>query len=389
MVERKRDGALRATDYKTGNASARPGIVIDGGATLQPVLYALALEKLVPTARVEAGRLYYCTSAGEFAEASVSLGEDAREAARAVADAIREAISTGFLPAAPAEDACSRCDYARALRAPRRAAHRAKAPRSARVTRGAAEEAMRALSDEPAREAIRSALDETLIVEAAAGTGKTTALVQRVLGLLRSGRTTLAHLVAVTFTEKAAGEMKLRLRKEIELARRDPATPPLERARLDASLAELEEAHVGTIHGFCADLLRQRPVQARVDPLFETADEDAQVSLFDEAFERWFQHTLADPPEGVRRVLSRHRGDREASGPRNTLRTAGLALVNIRDFDAPWHRDGSFDRNRALDEIVEQFEELAALAPRAEWKDSWIREEHCRGRAVHVRPRPT
>ena len=231
---------------------------------------------------------------------------------------------------------------------------------------------MRALSDEPAREAIRSALDETLIVEAAAGTGKTTALVQRVLGLLRSGRTTLAHLVAVTFTEKAAGEMKLRLRKEIELARRDPATPPLERARLDASLAELEEAHVGTIHGFCADLLRQRPVQARVDPLFETADEDAQVSLFDEAFERWFQHTLADPPEGVRRVLSRHRGDREASGPRNTLRTAGLALVNIRDFDAPWHRDGSFDRNRALDEIVEQFEELAALAPRAEWKDSWI-----------------
>ena len=231
---------------------------------------------------------------------------------------------------------------------------------------------MRVLSDEPAREAIRSALDETLIVEAAAGTGKTTALVQRVLGLLRSGRTTLAHLVAVTFTEKAAGEMKLRLRKEIELARRDPATPPLERARLDASLAELEEAHVGTIHGFCADLLRQRPVQARVDPLFETADEDAQVSLFDEAFERWFQRTLADPPEGVRRVLSRHRGDREASGPRNTLRTAGLALVNIRDFDAPWHRDGSFDRNRALDEIVEQFEELAALAPRAEWKDSWI-----------------
>ena len=87
--------------------------MIDGGATLQPVLYALALEKLVPTARVEAGRLYYCTSAGEFAEASVSLGEDAREAALAVANTIREAISTGFLPAAPVKDACSRCDYAR------------------------------------------------------------------------------------------------------------------------------------------------------------------------------------------------------------------------------------------------------------------------------------
>ena len=231
---------------------------------------------------------------------------------------------------------------------------------------------MRALTDEPAREAIRSALDETLIVEAAAGTGKTTALVQRVLGLLRSGRTTLAHMVAVTFTEKAAGEMKLRLRKEIELARRDPATPPSERSRLDASLAELEEAHVGTIHGFCADLLRQRPVQARVDPLFEAVDEEGQQSLFEEAFERWFQRTLADPPEGVRRVLSRQRGDRESSGPKSVLLSAGLTLVKNRDFDAPWRRDASFDRNRALDKVVTQFEELAALAPRAEWKDSWI-----------------
>ena len=112
LVERKRDGALRATDYKTGKAAAKPGIVIDGGATLQPVLYSLALEKLMPTARVEGGRLYYCTSAGEFAEASVSLGEDAREAALAVASAIRDAMSAGFLPAAPAKDACSRCDYA-------------------------------------------------------------------------------------------------------------------------------------------------------------------------------------------------------------------------------------------------------------------------------------
>jgi CRISPR/Cas system-associated exonuclease Cas4 (RecB family) len=113
LVERARGGSLRATDYKTGNASASSGIVINGGATLQPLLYALALEQLVPTAHVEAGRLYYCTSAGEFEDASVSLNEDAREAAVAVADAIRGAISTGFLPAAPAKDACSRCDYAR------------------------------------------------------------------------------------------------------------------------------------------------------------------------------------------------------------------------------------------------------------------------------------
>jgi ATP-dependent exoDNAse (exonuclease V) beta subunit len=228
------------------------------------------------------------------------------------------------------------------------------------------------LPDSGAREAIRSALDDTLVVEAAAGTGKTTALVQRVLALLRSGKTTLAALVAVTFTEKAAGELKLRLRKEIEVARRDPATPLDERARLEASLAELEEAHIGTIHGFCADLLRQRPVEARVDPLFEAADDDVQAKLFDDAFERWFQRSLADPPEGVRRVLRRRRAGRDASGPRDVLRAAGLALVNARELNAPWRRDDSFNRNGALDVIVAQLDQLAELAPRADREDDWL-----------------
>ena len=75
------------------------------------------------------------------------------------------------------------------------------------------------LPDEPARARIREDLDATLVVEAAAGTGKTTALVSRIVALVRSGRATLHGLVAVTYTDKAAGEMKLRLRTEIERAR--------------------------------------------------------------------------------------------------------------------------------------------------------------------------
>ena len=170
----------------------------------------------------------------------------------------------------------------------------------------------RVLADQEARDRIRGDLDATLIVEAAAGTGKTTELVHRVMALLEQGKATLARLVAVTFTEKAAGEMKLRLRTEIERAR-GRATKE-ERARLDLALAELEEAHIGTIHGFCAEILRQRPVEARVDPLFEAADEDQQWRVFDEAFERWFQTVLSAPPEGVRRVLRRKARDRERSG---------------------------------------------------------------------------
>src|SRR5262249_21212798 len=144
------------------------------------------------------------------------------------------------------------------------------------------------LADERARERIRTDLDSTLVVEAAAGTGKTTELVGRVLALLKTGRASLSHIVAVTFTEKAAGEMKLRLRAEIENVRASAAGEE-ERGRLDDALAALEEARISTIHGFCADLLRERAVDARVDPQFEVAADEERERIYGESFERWFQ----------------------------------------------------------------------------------------------------
>ena len=74
------------------------------------------------------------------------------------------------------------------------------------------------LVDGEARRNIREELARTFVVEAAAGTGKTTELVQRIVGLVRHGLATLSSLVAVTFTEKAAGEMKLRIRTELDRA---------------------------------------------------------------------------------------------------------------------------------------------------------------------------
>jgi ATP-dependent helicase/nuclease subunit A len=162
------------------------------------------------------------------------------------------------------------------------------------------------LSDSEARRRIREEFSATLFVEAAAGTGKTTALVGRIVGLIRAGAGTLDRIVAVTFTEKAAGEMKLRLRSEIEKAR-SKATRE-ERGRLDRALEELELARIGTIHSFCGDLLHERPIEAGIDPLFEVASEGEADEIADSAFEDWFQTILADPPEGVRRVLRRRLG---------------------------------------------------------------------------------
>src|SRR5947209_56205 len=132
------------------------------------------------------------------------------------------------------------------------------------------------VSDEAARQRIRTSLDESLIVEASAGTGKTTELVKRIVAVLAAGAS-IDRIAAVTFTHKAAGELKLRLRQELDHARQVPP-PPTGRAgprnpALEDALARLEEASIGTIHSFCAQLLRERPVEARVDPAFEELSE--------------------------------------------------------------------------------------------------------------------
>ncbi|MFT3775568.1 MAG: PD-(D/E)XK nuclease family protein [Minicystis sp.] len=112
LVEQSAYGSLRATDYKTGKVRARAGAtVIGGGEVLQPVLYALALEKLFPEARVELGRLYYCTSAGGFEEVQIPLDGEAREAAAELATVVGGALAEGFFPAAPAPGACTYCEY--------------------------------------------------------------------------------------------------------------------------------------------------------------------------------------------------------------------------------------------------------------------------------------
>ncbi len=111
LVEQDDAGRLRATDHKTGKVRAKTGDVIASGEILQPVLYALTIEKLFPKQQVKEGRLYYCTAAGDFTKVDIPLDEAARSSARLVAKTIGEAIATGFLPAAPAKDACRYCDY--------------------------------------------------------------------------------------------------------------------------------------------------------------------------------------------------------------------------------------------------------------------------------------
>ncbi len=110
LVERHVSGKLRATDHKTGKARAKDGVVIGGGQHLQPVLYALACEKVLD-GPVESGRLYYCTAAGNYEERVVMLDDFARGYAGIMVETVGHALTEGFLPAAPDRDACVWCDY--------------------------------------------------------------------------------------------------------------------------------------------------------------------------------------------------------------------------------------------------------------------------------------
>ncbi len=221
---------------------------------------------------------------------------------------------------------------------------------------------MARLADQEARDRIRQDLDATLVVEAASGTGKTSELVRRIVATLTAGRARLDAIVAVTFTEAAAGELKLRLRAAIEEARQDDACARDVRERLTATLPQLEEARIGTMHSFCADLLRERPVQAKVDPLFEVAPDDVARTLFDRAFDRWFETQLGAPDEAVRRILRRRGGRMRDEGPRDLLRNAAWELAERRDFRTPWRRDLGFAREAAIDAIVDEMVELGRAA---------------------------
>ena len=222
------------------------------------------------------------------------------------------------------------------------------------------------ITDADDRRLIAESLDATLVVEAAAGTGKTTELVRRIVRLIQTGRAAVDQVVAVTFSEKAAGELKLRLREELEHAR-TTATDDGEASRLEQAVRRFEEAHVSTIHGFCADLLRERPVEARIDPSFSVLTEGQAARLFDEAFADWIQRELDDPCEGVRRSLRRATvrrfgQDEEDDAPIARLKRAGRELLEWRDHPAPWTRPADFERQAQIDHLLDAIGSFTAIS---------------------------
>lgn len=118
-----------------------------------------------------------------------------------------------------------------------------------------------------------NSVEDNVLVAAGAGSGKTMVLVERVIeNLRRFPELKVSSLLAVTFTRKAAEEMRIRLKARIkQLASQSCGNDAL---RWKTALAEIDSAHIGTIHSLCQSILKTFPVECGVDPQFETFEED-------------------------------------------------------------------------------------------------------------------
>ena len=179
----------------------------------------------------------------------------------------------------------------------------------------------RPVCDQEVRDRVTSDLRTTFLLEAGAGTGKTRVLVDRYVRCVldpEHGSGDVRTVAAITFTEKAAGELRQRIREELE-TRGHSCGDGREAAAVSAALDALDDAPISTIHSFAARLLREVPVQARVDPAFEQLDELAGDLSRRRLWQDWLT-VLAAGDEG-------HAGARAALA---RLLRAGVALDDVR-----------------------------------------------------------
>jgi len=147
-------------------------------------------------------------------------------------------------------------------------------------------------ADRPSRIRIVKNLHEGLFVEAGAGTGKTTALVSRIINLIRQGVTTINRLAAITFTEMAAAELRDKVRRRLEEIALSPGAGEEEKQRCREAAADMDGASIQTLHSFAASLLRERPLEAGLPPNFRIAEPIEADIRFEEKWQSWLHGEL-------------------------------------------------------------------------------------------------
>ncbi len=205
--------------------------------------------------------------------------------------------------------------------------------------------------DDEARRAVAEDLDRTLFLEAGAGSGKTSCLVTRFVALVESG-IAADRIAAITFTEKAAGELLDRIRGELEEGAR-AGSPNCAQA-----LIVLDRAAIGTLHAFAQRILNEHPVEAGLPPRIQVLDEIASQVAFEARWEAYVDELLEDPA---------------MEQPLRLLLASGADLQHLHDVAAAFDDNWDLVDDRAgwqppgvpplaVDTILSGLEEVLALA---------------------------
>ncbi len=161
---------------------------------------------------------------------------------------------------------------------------------------------MRKPKDQKYRDMIVTELEASMLIEAGAGSGKTTSLVDRMLALLGEGASRVDRMAAVTFTRKAAAELKERFQIALEAVLKEEEDP-VRRGRFQSALAGLDLVFTGTIHSFCSRLLRERPVEARLDPDFQELEEEENGLLMERCWTEYIEGLYAEDAPVLNRII--------------------------------------------------------------------------------------
>ncbi len=201
--------------------------------------------------------------------------------------------------------------------------------------------------DSEQRRRIADDLDSTLFVVAGAGSGKTTALVRRVLALVETGAAELGQIAAITFTEKAATELRDRVRAELERALgTDLAPEATERYR--QALGQLDGAAIGTLHSFAQRILSEHPIEAGLPPRVEVVDEVSSAVAFERRWWTFRDELLADP--GLERTVV-------------LLTAAGVKFESLRTVAVAFNDNWDLVEERVPARAPDPPDAVALLAP--------------------------
>ncbi|NMA73525.1 MAG: UvrD-helicase domain-containing protein [Bacteroidales bacterium] len=155
--------------------------------------------------------------------------------------------------------------------------------------------------DKDIREDIKNILDVNMLVEAGAGSGKTTSMINRMVSLIVSGRCKVENIAAITFTRKAAQELKERFQNHLEQCYRDEEDSEI-KSTLKEALNNMQRCFIGTIHSFCASILRERPIEGAVDPKFEELDDIADALIHKQSWQQYLLDIRLNYPEKLAKL---------------------------------------------------------------------------------------